>query len=121
MLARSGGRAKGLVPSLIRLITAFCGGLAVLTLFWPDWIEVLTGYDSDQHNGMVEWLIVIALLSTAPYWRSRRRGQTRRALSVAREGRFGRNGMAAPCVEHVQKMKDVIYVEFHHLVPSRRK
>jgi len=57
---------------LVRPIAAFCGGLAVLSIFWPDWIEALTGYDPDQHNGTVEWLIVIALLSTAPYWRSRR-------------------------------------------------
>jgi hypothetical protein len=42
----------------------------VLTIVWPDWIEALTGYDPDQHNGTVEWLIVIALLSTAPYWRA---------------------------------------------------
>ena len=59
--------------SLIRLLAGFCGGLAVLTIFWRDWIEALTGYDPDQHNGTVECLIVIALLSTAPFWRSRRR------------------------------------------------
>jgi hypothetical protein len=57
--------------ALIRLLGGFCGGLAVLTIFWPDWIEALTGYDPDQHNGTVEWLTVIALLSTAPYWRAR--------------------------------------------------
>jgi hypothetical protein len=57
--------------ALIRPLAGFCGGLAVLTIFWPDWIEALTGYDPDQHDGTVEWLIVTALLSTAPYWRSR--------------------------------------------------
>jgi hypothetical protein len=46
----------------------------VLTILWPDWIEALTGYDPDQHDGTVEWLIVLALLSSAPYWRSRRAG-----------------------------------------------
>jgi hypothetical protein len=60
--------------SLIRALACFCGGLAILSIFWPDWIEALTGYDPDQHNGSVEWLIVIALFSTAPFWRSRRRG-----------------------------------------------
>jgi hypothetical protein len=53
--------------SLIRVLACFCGGLAILIIFWPDWIEALTGYDPDQHNGTVECLIVIALLSTAPY------------------------------------------------------
>jgi hypothetical protein len=42
----------------------------VFTIFWPDWIEALTGYDPDQHDGTVEWPIVLALLSSAPYWRS---------------------------------------------------
>jgi hypothetical protein len=59
--------------SLIRSLAGFCGGLALLTLFWPDWIEGMSGYDPDQHNGTVESLIVLALLATAPYWRSRRR------------------------------------------------
>jgi hypothetical protein len=62
--------------ALIRPLACFCG-LAVLTIFWPDWIEALTGYDPDQHDGTVEGLIVIALLSSAPYWRSRR-GRARR-------------------------------------------
>jgi hypothetical protein len=43
------------------VLAAFCGGLAVLTIFWQDWIEALTGYDPDQHDGSVEWLIVIGL------------------------------------------------------------
>jgi hypothetical protein len=55
----------------IRPIARFCS-LAVLTIFWRDWIEALTGYDPDQHDGTVECLIAIALLSSAPYWRSRR-------------------------------------------------
>ena len=59
--------------TLIRPLAVFCSGLAVLSIFWPDWIEALTGFDPDQHNGTVEWLIVKALLSTVPYCRSRRR------------------------------------------------
>lgn len=39
-----------------------CGMLAVLTVFWPDWIEGLTGFDPDHHSGWFEWAIVVALL-----------------------------------------------------------
>ena len=71
--AQMKAHAEDTAVSLIRSLAGFCGGLALLTIFWPDWIEALTGYDPDQHNGTVEGLIVIALLASAPYWRSRRR------------------------------------------------
>jgi hypothetical protein len=74
--AKAGANEAGDEPPVPRVALirplAFCGVLAVLPVFWPDWIEALTGFDPDQHEGTVEWLIVIALLSTAPYWRPRR-------------------------------------------------
>jgi hypothetical protein len=39
------------------------------SIFRADWIEALTGFDPDQSDGTVEWLILIAVLATAPYWR----------------------------------------------------
>lgn len=42
-------------------LASLCGFLAVLTLFWRDWIEALTGFDPDHHNGSFEWLIVAVL------------------------------------------------------------
>jgi undecaprenyl pyrophosphate phosphatase UppP len=41
------------------------GLLAVVTIFWHDWIEALTGWDPDHHNGSFEILIigVLALVS----------------------------------------------------------
>jgi len=36
-----------------------------MTIFWHDWIEALTGWDPDQHNGAAEWLIVAGLLVVA--------------------------------------------------------
>ena len=41
------------------------GILSILTIFWHDWIEVLTGWDPDQHNGTVEWAVVVGLLAVA--------------------------------------------------------
>ena len=36
--------------------------LCVITPVWPDWIEAISGWDPDQHDGSVEWLIAAALL-----------------------------------------------------------
>jgi undecaprenyl pyrophosphate phosphatase UppP len=57
-------------PSKIRVgletaIALLAGLLGVVTIFWHDWIEALTGWDPDQHNGSVEWLIVVGLLVVA--------------------------------------------------------
>jgi hypothetical protein len=36
--------------------------LFLITLIARDWIEMLFGWDPDQHSGSVEWLIVGGLL-----------------------------------------------------------
>ena len=36
--------------------------LFLITLVWPDWIEIGFGWDPDNHNGAVEWSIAGALL-----------------------------------------------------------
>jgi len=53
---------RAALESVIALLT---GSLAVITIFWHDWIESLTGWDPDHHNGAFEWLIVAILLATA--------------------------------------------------------
>jgi hypothetical protein len=57
-------------PSRVRvrleMIVAVCAGiLGIVTIFWHDWIEALTGWDPDQHNGSLEWLLVGGLLAVA--------------------------------------------------------
>jgi hypothetical protein len=43
-----------------------CAGiLGLLTIFWHDWIEALTGQDPDRHNGSAEWIVVVGLLAVA--------------------------------------------------------
>ena len=37
------------------------GLLAVVTPFWPDWIEAISGWDPDAHDGSVEWMIALGL------------------------------------------------------------
>lgn len=43
-------------------LAALSGFLAILTLFTRDWVEALTGFDPDNHNGSFEWVIVAMLL-----------------------------------------------------------
>ncbi len=43
------------------VLTAIVGVLAVVTIFWHDWIEALTGWDPDHHNGTFEIYIILGL------------------------------------------------------------
>lgn len=57
-------------PSMLRVrleaaIAVLAGALGILTLVWRDWIEALTGWDPDHHNGSAEWLVVVVLLAVA--------------------------------------------------------
>jgi hypothetical protein len=45
------------------VLAVFAGALGVLTMFWPAWIEAITGWDPDRHNGSFEWLVVASLLA----------------------------------------------------------
>ncbi|HXZ16453.1 MAG TPA: hypothetical protein VEH77_10855 [Roseiarcus sp.] len=42
-------------------LAAITGVLALITPFFPDWIEAVSGWDPDQHDGSVEWMIVVGL------------------------------------------------------------
>lgn len=46
-------------------VALLAGVLGIVTIFWHDWIEILTGWDPDHHNGSVEWILVVTLLAVA--------------------------------------------------------
>ena len=39
-------------------LAATSAALAVATVLWRDWIEIVFGVDPDRHSGSLEWLIV---------------------------------------------------------------
>jgi uncharacterized membrane protein len=42
-------------------LAAITGLLALITSIFPDWIEFVSGWDPDQHDGSVERMIVVGL------------------------------------------------------------
>jgi hypothetical protein len=42
-------------------LAGLTGLLALITPVFPDWIEFVSGWDPDQHDGSVERMIVIGL------------------------------------------------------------
>ena len=54
-------RRLSILTKIEAVLTVFIGVLAVITIFWHDWIEALTGWDPDQHNGTFEIYIIIGL------------------------------------------------------------
>lgn len=46
-------------------LAAISGILALITLVFPDWIEFVSGWDPDQHDGSVEVLIAAGLFVVA--------------------------------------------------------
>jgi hypothetical protein len=43
------------------VLSALLGVATIVTAVWPTWIEDWLGFDPDGGNGIVEWLIVLAL------------------------------------------------------------
>jgi hypothetical protein len=72
--------------------------VGVVSRFWRDWIEVIFGFDPDNHNGSFEWLIVGALLLVAIFLRTCARADWRRIVAARSRGidvagsRRGRQG-----------------------------
>lgn len=77
-------------PSRLRVrletaIAAVAGVLGIVTIFWHDWIEALTGWDPDHHNGGFEWIIIVGLLAVAVVVGALARRDRRSSAALARE------------------------------------
>ena len=59
--------------------TSITGCLAVITLLWHDWIEIVFGQDPDRGNGSVEWLIFAIFAVAAAVFAIAARLEWRRA------------------------------------------
>lgn len=60
------------------------GVVAIVTLLWHDWIEVVFGADPDRGNGSAEWLVVLILPVLTAVLAVGARREWRRAQLVAR-------------------------------------
>lgn len=67
------------------VLAASTGVLAVVTIFWRDWIEGLTGWDPDHHNGSFEvlFILALALVSVSAGLVARRTWRRQRAAHAA--------------------------------------
>lgn len=61
-------------------LAAISATLLIVTVAWPDWIEIVFRIDPDQGSGWLEWLIVVLasgltlMFSTSARLEWRRRG-----------------------------------------------
>lgn len=65
------------------VVAGACGGLALVTLVWREWIEAIFGVDPDHGNGSVEWLVVGVLAVLAIVLGARARALWQRAALVS--------------------------------------
>jgi hypothetical protein len=73
-------RVRFWVESAMASLTA---GLAIVTVFWHEWIEILFNVDPDGGDGSLEWLIVLGLAVTTIILAWRARMDWRRARAVS--------------------------------------
>lgn len=58
-------RHKVLFARAEATLAILTGFLGILTIFWRDWVEALTGWNPDHHSGSAEIALVCALLAAS--------------------------------------------------------
>lgn len=64
-------------------LAALIGGLGVLTLFWHDWVEGLTGWNPDHHSGGFEVGLILVLFAASVTCAALARRTYRRLVTVS--------------------------------------
>ncbi|MBV8400866.1 MAG: hypothetical protein JOZ17_19355 [Acetobacteraceae bacterium] len=62
-------------------LAAITGLLTLITPMFPDWIEFVSGWDPDQHDGSVEWLIIAGLFAATVVLAAAAASEWRRSLA----------------------------------------
>jgi DMSO/TMAO reductase YedYZ heme-binding membrane subunit len=83
-------RSRGARFWLETVVALLSGILGVLSVFWRDWIERVTGWDPDRHTGSVEWAIIAALLIVSVAMALRARSEWQRWTSARHAMAVGR-------------------------------
>jgi len=68
------------------VVASITGLLAVTTVLWPDWIELVIGIDPDHHSGSIEWGLIVALLFGSMVFAALARREWQRTSLAAENG-----------------------------------
>lgn len=71
------------VEAILGVVT---GALALTTMVWHDWIELVFGMDPDGGSGAAEWVVVLVLLVLSAVLAAAARQEWRRTATVGNEG-----------------------------------
>jgi hypothetical protein len=61
------------------VLGSITSGLAVVTVFWRDWIETVFRVDPDKGSGSAEWLAIVIFLAVTVILAVSARAEWRRA------------------------------------------
>lgn len=78
-----------LKPRIETVLSLLFAGLAIVTAFWPAWIETVFRVDPDNGDGGAEWLVVAILgaAAIAAFILARRDYRMARAINQGRPAR----------------------------------
>jgi H+/Cl- antiporter ClcA len=75
-------KSLGTIFWIEAVLGTITGVLTVITLFFPDWVEAISGWDPDQHDGTVEmWIVLSLFVATLVIFALARREWRRAAVS----------------------------------------